>query len=200
MAQQQPDRRKVRSSAPSVPMIPDKLYFRIGDVSKLCDLPAYVLRFWETEFPQLKPNKGGTGQRLYRKRDVEMVLEIKRLLYGEGFTIAGARRLLSERRRGGAASGALDEESRSAAAISPEPQTERKPLAVTAGKDQASPKKAGAEAAKDKKIKELRQEMQAILAMLGPDLKGVSPQKPKAAAAKRETKPARNRDDEPTLF
>ena len=71
--------------------IPDKLYFRIGEVARLCKLPAYVLRFWETEFPQLKPSKSSTGQRLYRRRDVENVLDIKRLLYGEGFTIAGAR-------------------------------------------------------------------------------------------------------------
>jgi DNA-binding transcriptional MerR regulator len=71
--------------------IPDKLYFRIGEVSKLCDVPAYVLRFWESEFPQLKPNKGGTGQRLYRRRDVEMALRVKTLLYDQGFTIAGAR-------------------------------------------------------------------------------------------------------------
>jgi DNA-binding transcriptional MerR regulator len=74
--------------------IPDKLYFRIGDVSEICDVPAYVLRFWETEFPQLHPNKGGTGQRLYRRRDVEMALKIKRLLYDEGYTIPGARQLL----------------------------------------------------------------------------------------------------------
>ncbi len=76
------------------PEIPDKLYFRIGDVAKLCDVPAYVLRFWETEFPQLKPNKGGTGQRLYRKRDVEMALRVKSLLYDQGFTIPGARQIL----------------------------------------------------------------------------------------------------------
>ena len=75
----------------SAPEIPDKLYFRIGEVARLCSLPSYVLRFWESEFPQLKPNKSGTGQRLYRKRDVEMVLRIKRLLYDEGYTIAGAR-------------------------------------------------------------------------------------------------------------
>lgn len=74
--------------------IPDKLYFRIGEVARLCKLPAYVLRFWETEFPQLKPSKSSTGQRLYRRRDVENVVEIKRLLYGEGFTIAGARQQL----------------------------------------------------------------------------------------------------------
>jgi DNA-binding transcriptional MerR regulator len=72
-------------------VIPDKLYFRIGEVAQLCRLPAYVLRFWETEFPQLKPVKSSTGQRMYRHKDVENVLHIKRLLYEEGFTIAGAR-------------------------------------------------------------------------------------------------------------
>src|SRR6516162_463858 len=76
------------------PVIPDKLYFRIGEVTKLCKLPAYVLRFWESEFPQLRPAKGSTGQRMYRQRDVESVLRIKRLLYDEGFTIAGARQQL----------------------------------------------------------------------------------------------------------
>ena len=75
-------------------VIPDKLYFRIGEVSTLCKLPAYVLRFWETEFPQLKPNKGSTGQRMYRRKEVETVLRIKQLLYEEGFTIAGARQQL----------------------------------------------------------------------------------------------------------
>ncbi len=73
--------------------IPDKLYFRIGEVARLCGVAASVLRFWETEFPHLKPNKGGTGQRLYRRRDVEMALRIKRLLYDEGYTIPGARQV-----------------------------------------------------------------------------------------------------------
>lgn len=72
-------------------VIPDKLYFRIGEVARLCRLPAYVLRFWETEFPQLKPVKSSTGQRMYRKHDVESVVRIKKLLYDDGFTIAGAR-------------------------------------------------------------------------------------------------------------
>jgi DNA-binding transcriptional MerR regulator len=75
-------------------IVPDKLYFRIGEVSELCRLPAYVLRFWETEFPQLKPVKSSTGQRMYRRKDVEAVLRIKKLLYEEGFTIAGARQQL----------------------------------------------------------------------------------------------------------
>ncbi len=77
-------------------IIPDKLYFRIGEVATLCRLPAYVLRFWETEFPQLKPEKSSTGQRMYRKRDVESVVRIKKLLYDDGFTIAGARLQLRE--------------------------------------------------------------------------------------------------------
>lgn len=79
---------------PATTTIPDKLYFRIGEVAKLCQVQAYVLRFWESEFPQLKPNKSGTGQRLYRKRDVEMALQVKRLLHEEGYTIAGARHVL----------------------------------------------------------------------------------------------------------
>ena len=77
-------------------MIPDKLYFRIGEVLDSVRLPAYVLRFWETEFPQLKPVKSSTGQRMYRQRDVENVLQIKKLLYDEGFTIAGARQHLKD--------------------------------------------------------------------------------------------------------
>jgi DNA-binding transcriptional MerR regulator len=77
--------------------IPDKLYFRIGDVARLAGIKPYVLRFWETEFSGLGPKKSGTGHRLYRRKDVEMVLEIKRLLYGQRFTIEGARKFLETR-------------------------------------------------------------------------------------------------------
>jgi DNA-binding transcriptional MerR regulator len=84
----------VRKPVSGEVVIPDKLYFRIGEVSRLCGLPSYVLRFWETEFPQLKPSKSGTGQRMYRRIDVESVLRIKNLLYDQGFTIAGARQQL----------------------------------------------------------------------------------------------------------
>lgn len=80
--------------ASDTPAIPDRLYFKIGDVARICDVETYVLRFWETQFPQLKPNKSGTGQRLYRRRDVELALEIKRLVHAEGYTIAGARQAL----------------------------------------------------------------------------------------------------------
>lgn len=86
---------KTKATAKSAEIvIPEKLYFRIGEVAELCRLPAYVLRFWETEFPQLKPVKSNTGQRMYRRKDVENVLRIKKLLYEEGFTIAGARQHL----------------------------------------------------------------------------------------------------------
>jgi DNA-binding transcriptional MerR regulator len=88
MGSHQPIRKSV---TPEPPVIPDKLYFRIGDVAKLCGVEPYVLRFWQTEFPSLKPHKGGTGQRLYRRKDVEMALRIKGLLYDQGYTIPGAR-------------------------------------------------------------------------------------------------------------
>jgi DNA-binding transcriptional MerR regulator len=70
--------------------------YRIGEVSRLTDLKPFVLRYWETEFPMLEPVKSASGHRLYRQQDVDMVLRIKRLLYDEGFTIAGARRHLRE--------------------------------------------------------------------------------------------------------
>ncbi len=77
--------------------VPDRLYFRIGEVSEITGVPPYVLRYWESEFPALQPRKSGGGQRLYRRRDVVFVLEIKRLLYQERYTVAGARRRLTER-------------------------------------------------------------------------------------------------------
>ena len=84
-------KKTAKKASKSEVVIPDKLYFRIGEVADLCKLPAYVLRFWESEFPQLKPVKSSTGQRMYRRKDVENVLRIKDLLYEQGFTIAGAR-------------------------------------------------------------------------------------------------------------
>ncbi len=75
--------------------IPEKLYFRIGEVSRLTRTPEYVLRFWETQFPSLKPKKGSTGQRMFRRKEVELVLEIRQLLYQQGYTIEGARKQLA---------------------------------------------------------------------------------------------------------
>jgi DNA-binding transcriptional MerR regulator len=74
--------------------IPDKLYFKIGEVAKLAEVPAHVLRYWESEFPGIRPKRANSQQRLYRYQDVELILKIKALLHGQGYTIAGARKLL----------------------------------------------------------------------------------------------------------
>jgi DNA-binding transcriptional MerR regulator len=91
--------KRAYDSSPDTALIPDRLYFKIGDVARICDVETYVLRFWETQFPQLRPNKSGTGQRLYRRRDVELALEIKRLVHAEGYTLSGARQALDGHRR-----------------------------------------------------------------------------------------------------
>lgn len=83
----------------ATPEIPNKLYFRIGEVARIAGIKPYVLRFWESEFARLGPKKSGTGHRLYRRKDVELVLEIKRLLYDKRFTIAGARQFLENARK-----------------------------------------------------------------------------------------------------
>ena len=141
-----------------VPEIPDKLYFRIGDVARLCEVPTYVLRFWETEFPQLKPNKGGTGQRLYRRRDVELALRIKSLLYDQGYTIPGARQVFKNE---------------SASRTGAEPAA---PVTVAAPIDTASATVAplpaastdsGALLRQQARLRDLREEMVALLSLLG---------------------------------
>jgi DNA-binding transcriptional MerR regulator len=78
--------------------IPDKLFFKIGEVCKIVDIEPFVLRFWESEFPNLAPEKSKTGQRVYKRKDIEMVLRIKELLYERGYTIAGARKQLGRTR------------------------------------------------------------------------------------------------------
>lgn len=88
--------------------IPNKLYFRIGEVSDIVGVKPYVLRYWESEFPDIKPTKSKSGQRLYKRRDVEMLLRIKGLLYDERFTINGARKRLKD--AGREASGGREEE------------------------------------------------------------------------------------------
>jgi len=79
--------------------LPEKIYFKIGEVSEIVGVEPYVLRYWETEFEVLKPSKAPSKHRLYKKRDVELLLEIKRLLYTEGFTIEGARKKLREAKK-----------------------------------------------------------------------------------------------------
>jgi len=163
MGSQQPIRKIV------TPEIPDKLYFRIGDVAKLCDVPAYVLRFWETEFPQLKPNKGGTGQRLYRKRDVEMALRVKSLLYDQGFTIPGARQILKSDPKG------LAPDAAEVANPEPRPIEMRAPVS---------------ESHRDNQLQSIRNEMNALLGMLS---RPISAGNPVAAPAIAKVKTMRPR-------
>lgn len=87
------------ASAPT-PEIPDKLFFRIGEVSQIVGVEAYVLRYWESEFKGLSPRKSSSGQRMFRRKDVELLLQIKHLLYDRKFTIEGARMALQELSRG----------------------------------------------------------------------------------------------------
>ena len=84
------------SKNPSNPEIPEKLYYPIREVAQITGVEPYVLRFWEKEFPAIRPPKGGTGHRRYRRKDIETILQIKRLLYDQGFTIAGARTQLQK--------------------------------------------------------------------------------------------------------
>ena len=81
------------------PKIPDKLFFKIGEVAELAGVEQHVLRYWEDEFDTLSPNKNRSGQRLYEKKDVELILEIQQLLYQDKYTIAGAKKKLKEKRK-----------------------------------------------------------------------------------------------------
>ncbi len=102
-----PDRHGPSRQKKALPEVPDKLYYRIGEVAHLCGVETYVLRFWETEFPQLKPNKSGAGQRLYRRREVDLARRIRHLLYAEGYTIPGARQAIQAEARKPADNGQL---------------------------------------------------------------------------------------------
>ena len=90
---------KMLSKRPYQTEIPDKLYFKIGEVSKIAGLPSHVLRFWESEFKRIKPRRTAAGQRSYTQKDVALILEIKHLLHEKKFTIDGARKYLSSKSR-----------------------------------------------------------------------------------------------------
>jgi DNA-binding transcriptional MerR regulator len=124
--------------------IPDKLYFRIGEVSSLAGVKQHVLRYWETEFPGLGPKKAGKGHRLYRRKDVELVLEIKRLLYDQRFTIEGARKWLQDHKNSKPATASPPE------TLKPAKQVEMFPSVPFEGLD------------------DIRRELKAILKILGP--------------------------------
>ena len=123
--------------------IPSKLFFKIGEVCELTDTQPYVLRYWESEFPALAPAKNNSGQRIYRRRDIETIQRIKTLLYEEGFTIAGAKKKLEQE---------MKEQSKGAVAT-------------------PAVKKSNGEATFEDEVKEIKAELHGILDMLGRDLK-----------------------------
>jgi DNA-binding transcriptional MerR regulator len=127
--------------------LPEKLYYKIGEVCGILGVEAHVLRYWETEFPNLSPPKNKSGQRIYRPKDIELLLEIRRLLYDEGFTIAGARKRLRLR----------------AVHISEihVPVVENTPPVTVPEKPAAKPKKP-----KSRRLKEVREELENILTLL----------------------------------
>jgi DNA-binding transcriptional MerR regulator len=133
---------------------PDKR-FKIGDVCKQADVQPYVLRYWETEFPALAPDKTGGGQRTYTQRDIDVILRIKELLYTEGFTIAGAKKKLEVELRDGGDPG-VPKKGESAA-----PATASAPTSAA-----AAPAVTGLTARQKKTLGEMRDDLRALLDML----------------------------------
>ena|SRR5688572_15760456 len=144
--------------------IPDKLFFKIGEVCDLVEVQPHVLRYWESEFPMLAPQKNRAGQRTYRRRDVELVMRIKQLLYEEGFTIAGAKKKLASELRAGAKLKIVTPE------IPPEvrtaPATE---AAYEAAGESAAESDSKLSPEQRKALRTLRDELQALLTMLSRD-------------------------------
>jgi DNA-binding transcriptional MerR regulator len=142
-------------------IIPDKLFYKIGEVCEHVGVQPHVLRYWESEFPMLAPQKNRAGQRVYRRKDLEIVLRIRELLYDEKFTIAGAKRKLADELRGGTGPRLKvvtpDMETVDAAAP---PGIERAPGA-------------GLSPHAKRSIKRIRRELEALLTMLGAD--GIKP-------------------------
>ncbi|MHB0970923.1 MAG: MerR family transcriptional regulator [Thermoanaerobaculia bacterium] len=125
---------------------PGQRMYKIGEVCRLADVQPYVLRYWETEFPPLAPNKSGGGQRMYSERDVEIILRIKQLLYAEGFTIAGAKKRLD------------------AEMTNPQAATPRESAAATAAPH--APQRRAKTAGSDGALREIRRELESILDLL----------------------------------
>jgi DNA-binding transcriptional MerR regulator len=125
---------------------PEKLFYKIGEVCRITDTQPYVLRFWESEFPQLSPQKNKAGQRVYRKRDIQLVFEIKKLLYDEEFTIAGARKKLGM--------------------VEPKIREEEMPLFHERGRGRKPKKVREQKGTTQAKLKRLQQQLENILDLL----------------------------------
>jgi len=151
-------------------VIPEKLFFKIGEVCELAGVQAHVLRYWETEFPTLAPQKNRAGQRTYRRRDVEMALRIKELLYDEQYTIAGAKKKLATELRGGAI-----REGETAPAAKPATRSLKPPPSlasrfasrpVTAESDSDAPQKLSPNSNQKEALRAIAKELREILDLL----------------------------------
>ncbi len=148
-------------SRPAV-AIPEKLFFKIGEVCDLAGVQAHVLRYWESEFPMLAPQKNRAGQRVYRKRDVEMALRIKELLYEDQYTIAGAKKRLTNELRGGGKLKVVGEEDGQAVAV--ESVTETQSFVFSEPPPASSVAPLGAEERQG--LKQLAAELRELLSLL----------------------------------
>jgi len=156
----------------SHPAIPEKLFFKIGEVCDICGVQAHVLRYWETEFPTLAPQKNRAGQRTYRRRDVEMALRIKELLYDEQYTIAGAKKRLANDTRGGSKLKVVSPETASAAPTTSPAQTQRateRSAAPPRDRAREFPASAPVKEPKPASLKQIAEDLREILALLERD-------------------------------
>ena len=149
-------------SRPAV-AIPEKLFFKIGEVCELAGVQAHVLRYWESEFPMLAPQKNRAGQRVYRKRDVEMALRIKELLYEDQYTIAGAKKRLTNELRGGGKSKANGDEVGATEATRVESVAPQASFARSAAPSTAEERQG---------LKQLAAELRELLSLLEQETKG----------------------------
>ena len=158
-------------SRPAV-AIPEKLFFKIGEVCELAGVQAHVLRYWESEFPMLAPQKNRAGQRVYRKRDVEMALRIKELLYEDQYTIAGAKKRLTNELRGGGKLKVVGGEENGQAAESAPPDVNESeamfPPATTGYTRTVAPRTAE----ERQGLKQLASELRELLSLLEQETKG----------------------------
>jgi DNA-binding transcriptional MerR regulator len=136
--------------------IPEKLFFKIGEVCELVDVQPHVLRYWESEFPMLAPQKNKAGQRVYRRKDVEIVVRIRELLYDEKFTIAGAKRKLASELRGGPGARLK--------VVTPELEAD-----LNGGESKADPGNPSVSPQARRSLKRIRRELEALLTILEAD-------------------------------
>ena len=147
--------------------IPEKLYFKIGEVCEIVGVQAHVLRYWETEFPMLTPQKNRAGQRTYRRRDVEMALRVKELLYEEQYTIAGAKKRLASETRGASKLKVVGSEPMSTATtVKPQPRMDGRGDVVARERAREFPSTAPVKDDKRPPLQKIADELREILLML----------------------------------